>query len=657
MSFNLESLGIRLHKPIKNNFREEVIRYCLDKINNQKTDISPQLLLANKDKITPDLLETIQNNFARNLLVKRKYLLKKINVDNLDENLNLFLENYTKQLKSIDITFRLSNQESPLNSFGNSQFIQKNLEALVDLIISETKMRGLLKKFIVSNIWYGSSKSYEIFKILRKIEDYNLVIFEDFTQDMLEWFSEEIKVPREYPKYMKDVYQMNYLIIKCNKIKNYINKNFPNKDYSSVYLPILNQIFEKNFSNLVKNQKVGFYLITKFLDKLVPLIKLIDIGKRDYYQTIINNKIEQVFRKMENIDDLPEFLRLYRDYDFTRPEIGITISKFTKTKMFKDILNTILELSDLDVDTFSRIISNFIKTQPILLSLKYQLSEKVWDLNTSELMKVISFTKNMLVHRNDNSLEIITSIVTDRTKSERISQIIYPHKAYHFSRGVWDFPMDNNYFSNKMFDNLPFREELNALYLNHDDPRKELIVFSTKGKISIELEDDQDKLLGVFLPIQAMIINTLIKNPKTIISVLIKMCNKAGVKNYKKVFESIEDLIEIDDKVIKLKDKLPYYGEKNYSELFFTETKKIMEEKIEQELVLSFEECARSNICYLLKQEESKSLNINIITEKLQGLIGKYHSFNQNDISKVIENMIKFDYITKNDNIIKYCVY
>ena len=661
MSFNLESLGIRIHRPDKNNFREEVIRYCLDKVNNQKTEISPQLLLANKDKVTSDLIEIIQNNFARNLLVKRKYLLKNLNTENFEEKLNQFLESYTQQLKSLDITFRLSNNENPLNSFGNSQFIQKNLEALVDLIITESKMRGLMKEFIKKNIWYGSNREYSIFKTLRKIEDYNLVIFDDLTQDMLEWFNEEIKVPSEYPKYMKEVYQLNYLILKCNKIKNFIWKNFPKKDYSNVYLLILNNLFEKHFSNLVKNKNVGFYLITKFLDKMIRLIQLVDIGKRDYYQTIINNKIEQVFRKMDKIEDLPEMLRIYRDYEFVRPEIGMTFHRFSlskgKTNIFKDILNTILNLSDGNVNTLSKIISNFIKTKVILTHLKYQLSEKVWNMSNEELDKILIFTKNILSPKHDNSLEIIISIVNDKLKSELISNIIHPYKVYHFSRGVWDFPMDNNYFCNKQFNSLPLSEELNALYwVNTEDTRKELIVFSTKGKITIELEDEQNKLLGTFLPIQGMIIKYLLESSSLDHKRFTDICHKANVKNIKKVLESISDLIEIKDRVITFREKLPYYGKKNYAELFFTETKTIMETKIKKELLLSFEESAKSNICYLLKQEESKSLNINSLLTKLKESIDKYHTFTREDFTKVIDKMIKLDYIIKKDDMVKYRV-
>lgn len=650
MSFNLESLGIKLQCPKKTNYHDNIIKYCLNKINNQDTHISPQLLLVNKDELTPELLNIIQNNLARNLLNKRKYLLKLLTPSNFEEKITNFLYQYCLSLKHIDITLRLSNLELPLNKYGNSNFIQKNLETLGELIISNPKIRKLFNQFIIDNVWNGSSKSYFLFKILNNLEEYNLIIFDDFSQDLLEWFNYPFDIPDEYPLYMKDIYKLNYNIYRCNKIKNFINKNFPKKSYSNIYIPILNTIFENNFTNLLKHKNIGFFIILKFLDKLIKLLDLVSDSKKDYYHNIITNKLQQIIKSIkniENIENITDLLYLYENYTFIQPEVGNIFNKYKNSKIINNCFQTILKLSTKDILIFSEIINNFVSTSNILIKLKHQLSEVIWSLNDIQIEKIKIFNRNLYCNKKDKNLEIINSIIKDKIQSDQINILINPHKVYHFSRGIWDFPMNNNYFSDSVFNNLPLKEELNALYINLDSLRKELIVFSTKGQVIYEFNDDNDKLIGKFLPVQAMLIKQLLDKQVITIEQAEQLCLNSGVKNFTKVFETLSDLINISSENISLKEKLPYYGEKNFSELFFTETKKIMEKKIKVELILSLKECMESNICSILKKEENKTLTLNKLEIQLKEKINKYHSFTSTEFNQIIENMIERDYLVK----------
>ena len=661
MSFSLESLGIKIHCPEKENFDEQVIKYCLDKINNQKIEISTQLLLANKDKITEKLLNTIHNNFSRNLVNKQKYLLKKLSSNNL-EVLNDFLIHYNNSLKSIDTTFKLSdNIQYPL-LYGNSTFIQQNLEILVDLIIINPKIRLYIKNYIFQNINNNSNNDYPIFKTLKKIDNYNLVIFDDLSQDLLEWYNQEIIIPEDYPNYMKNIFEINNLISKCYKIKNFINKNFPKKDYSNIYISILNNIFEDKFNNLIKkNINIGFLLICKFLDKLTKILDLLSDDRKDYYQNIINKQIEHIFKNIKSIENLDEMLRLYRNFIFIQHEIGSIFNKYKDSEIFNNILNTILNLSDINIKTFSIIINTFCPIDSLLIRLKFELSELIWLLDNTQINKIVIFINNLHYKPDNSNLKIINNILEDKKISENINNLITPHKIYHFSKGVWDFPMDNNNFTNKIFNMIPFKDELNLLYSNfteiEKDDKKEFIVFSTKGKVLFELSDNINTLLCTFLPIQAMIIKYLIDYNTMSIEAAIKLCKNTGINIYKKVFDTILDIINIDDNNITLKEKLPYYGEKNFADLYFIETKQIMTEKINKEIKLSFHECAESNICSLLKEEKENTLTIDLLKSKLYDKIKNYHTFNLTDFEQVLKNMIKKDYISINNNYITYNIY
>ena len=61
MAFNLSNLGIKINQVQRDNIEEQILSFCINQVDNGKSHISSQLLLANKNKLNNDLIEKIVN--------------------------------------------------------------------------------------------------------------------------------------------------------------------------------------------------------------------------------------------------------------------------------------------------------------------------------------------------------------------------------------------------------------------------------------------------------------------------------------------------------------------------------------------------------------------------------------------------------------------
>lgn len=652
MAFTLESLGFKLN--INNdNFRENVINYCKQKINNEKITISTQLLLSQKSGFTTDIEKHIYNEFNSNLLKRRMLFLKDLNKETFEDKLYNFLTDYLEGLKSIDIIFSLSNQSEEMKSYGNSNFIQSNIELLSDLIIFHPKIKKLLSNYIKENII--ENKDLEILKIFKKLENYGIVIFDELSLDIIDWSLKENDILEDldiYNFHEKELLKLGHNIYKIKKINYFVKKNFPNKNYSNIFIKVFDIIFEKNFSNILKHNNTGLGLLKRYLKDLTKIMNFLDKDKCQYYTTYLENKVRFIFRQIKNLDNFIFLLETFEIYNFTRPEISSLFVRNINDDIFTNILNTIINLDVIHIEILGKCFNDYLvkNREIIILKLKYQVTENIWNLNDEEINKIYVFLNSL--NYKCKQTEMIKCMLNDKIKSNRISRIMSPHNVYHFSRGLWDFPMDNDYLVLNNYKDI-FNEEISALKLNFDN-NKEIVLFMTKGTMIIDLEDNIGKLECIFLPIQAFIIKKLI-NSELSQEKIEEYIKSLGIENYNKVLDTISDLITFDNNIYKLKDKLPFYGNKNYADLYFIETQKIIEKKIEEELVLSMYEFLSTNIISYIKNETSRIIRKHQLYSKLKEKA--FRDFSTKDFEDVLSELEKKEYIIVHDDIISYQAY
>ena len=652
MAFTLENLGLNINKH-NNNFRENVINYCIQRINNERITISTQLLLSQKNNFSDDIEKQINNELLSNLLNRRNNFLKNLSNKNFEEKFYNFMTNYLEGLKNIDIIFSLSDNNLEMKYYGNSSFIQSNIEQFSDMIIFYPKIKKMLSKYLINNII--TNDELRILKIFKKLEKYKLVIFDELTLDLIEWSLNEQEIPEIYPGYDKDILKLGYNIYKIKKINYFVNKNFPKKNYSNIYIKILDIIFDTNIPNILKHSNTGLGLLKRYLGDLMKIIKFCDNDKAIYYMTYLDNKVKFIFRKINNLDNFRYLLELYDNYIFTHPEISSLIFRKKDDKIFKNILNTILNLDLNQLKIFCSLLTKYVVKirEELLITLKYQLSENIWNLNTEQLFKIYEFILSL--NFKSENINMIGNLIIDKKKCIDINQIISPHKVYHFSRGIWDYPMDNDYLiiNNTNF-NDSFKEEIDALKLSFNENNKDIVLFMTKGSFEIELQDNIGKLNSIFLPIQAFIIKKLI-NGKIHKDKLTEYIKILGVDNYSKVIETINDLIDYTNNEYSLKEKLPYYGEKNFANLYFIETQKIINKKIKDDIVFDLNDFLSTTIISILKKETNKLLEKNKLLNRLNEL--GLRDFTVVDFENIIKILEEKDYIIVHDDIISYQVY
>lgn len=654
MAFTLENLGIKIKKSSDISFREKVIDFCISKVNGDYSSISPQLLLANKELVTDDLIEVVNTQLSRNMISKRKYLIKRIKQDNIEKIIHDFITNYTQAIKSLDITFGLSDDKQPLNSFGNSKFVIFNIELLTDIILFNPKIKKLLNMYITNNIF--SNKDSCLLSFLHKFEKYNVVVFDELSQVIIKWTenSQFQIIPDQYPDYLKKICELEELIKKVFIMRKFIKKHFPKKDYSDVYIPIYNKIYNK-IDEIIVFKNVGSAFVSRFLENLHKQLSFLNDSKKKYYENQLTNKINTSFRNVDNLDDYIDYLQTYIDFPQTQEPIAKLFIRHKNDKIFRNIFDTVVELPEKLISVFSNLSLAVLKQQTIMVRIKVPLAEYIWDMRGKDYSKILMFCNRIDYSKASQEYKIINSIIKDKIHSEGVNMFISPHKVYHFTRGVWDFPMDNEYFSHSAKDKNVFSEELNAIVPNFDSIHKKMIVFTTKGKMSMELSDGTNKIMGTFLPIQGFIIKKLIKAPSEE-NELQQMIILLGVSNYEKVLRTLSDIIEKKDKIYRLKEKLTCSGEINFADRYFMEVKKVIEEKIERELVLGKEEILSSNIASITKKQEDNKIKINDLYKKLEENVSVIE-FNKTDVKRVIKYMVKREFITKTDDEICYITY
>lgn len=643
MSFKLENLGINIRKTDDKMFSQKVINFCINKVYNESTLISSQMLLANKNMITEDLLQNIQFELSKKMLEKRKYLIKKLTTNNFEKELYIFLKKYIDGVKSVDITLGLSDTSKSLLSFGNSKFVLYNIELLTDMIIHNPNIKQLFENFIFENIYYN--KDSLLLKFLKKFEKYNVVIFEELCNIIIKWSKQKFNIPVEYPTVLQEIYSLNIYLKKSNKIKNFIKKQFPSNNYSDVFIPIFNIIYDK-LDTIIKYPHTGIGIINRFIDELVLQISYLNDNKCKFYENQLINKLNEIFNKIEYLDNINDYLNMYnKNSYYTANVISNLFLKYKNSKCLKNLVETIILLDDVNIPVFVSILLNIEKVNNILIRIKIYLTEFIWKLNLKECDKILLFL-NFFNNLMFNEYKIIKSMIKNKMESDIISQIIFPHRVYHFTPGVWDFSFKNDYMIYNSNEICCFKEELNAItpYLSSN---QEMIVFMTKGKMLIELSDGTNKIECEFLPIQGFVIQKMLDVKEINKYDMISLINSLGIKNYSKVIETLSDLIELKDDNYNFKSSLPNISFINFAERYFTEIYKSIEERIKYECSLSIEEILSSNICSITKKKEDYSIEKNELFKVLKDKISVIN-FNDSDIENVINIMIKNDYIIYN---------
>lgn len=665
MAFNLHSLGIKINQIQRDNIEELILSFCLNTVDNNKANISSQLLLANKSKLTNDLIDKITKNLYKKLIDKRKYLVKNLNVDNLDEKLSKFIFDYTKGLKTIDITFDLSNSSEELFSYGNSEFIKKNLLILNDLIIYYPKIRQIIEDFIFKNLNENYNYSFEIFKFLKKLGNYNITILSDIYEDIIKWNEQEIIIP-PYENYFKEIYKFNTNMGKIYKINKFIKKNLPKGDYSNIYIPLIDNLFDSNLNTILSFPKESnFYFLLNNIPKLDKILNYLTIEKKGYFQNILDEKFNQSIQNVNKLMDFENILNVYKDYIYLQPEIGDMLNSKFKNEFNDNILSLIKNLDNNLIPVLSVIVNNFMNYDEVLIKLKYQLCSNLFNIKLSFIEKIQKFMDNL--YTKNNNFIIIKSILADIKISSKFSELSNPNKIFMFSRGVWDFPMDYDYKSIGLvsdhkkyleFVEHPFREEIVGLAtITFQGDDKDIILFQTKGSIKMELNDGKKILNCEFLPIQAYIIKMLLEKNTISENDLKEFISKNGINSVDKVIDTLKDLIKKDKSEYYLKKNLPYEGTKNYAELYFIETQEIILDKIEEEIKLSLEEVLSSNICSILKKENNYTLEKTILFDRLKEIKYIKHDFNFDDFNNILSKMFKKDYLVIIGEFISYQVY
>jgi hypothetical protein len=394
--------------------------------------------------------------------------------------------------------------------------------------------------------------------------------------------------------------------------------------------------------------------VKRFLPELSYQLSYVN-DKSSYYGSQLINRLNEVFNKIEDIDNIEDYLEIYKKYSYASYGIQTLFNRNKDSNHFKNLVETIVSLEDDYIPVFSGILIGIESAKNILIRIKVQLAELVWKLNLKQCNKLNIFLDKIDYSHISVEYKIIKSMLRNKLESETISNLISPHKVYHFTPGVWDFSLDTDYLIyNSKYSNC-FKEELNAI-MPSISPDKQMVVYMTKGKMLIDLSDGTNTLEGEFLPIQGFIVQEILNCGKVHKENMKSFIEYLGIKNYTKVLETLADIIELKDDNYVFKSSLPNVTFINFAERYFTEIYTLMEEKIKYECSLSMEEILSSNICSLTKKSKDYSLPKDELFTKLKETISVI-KFENTDVEKVLESMIKRDYITETDGMLKYQVF
>lgn len=642
MALTLLNLGIEVNTSKNDTFRENMIQYCLEMVNGIPGSISSQSLLSNSNMINEDLKIEILTKLSRDMIGSRNNLLNRLKTGVYSIEMYNFISKYMNGLKKIYLTLKLDN---------NNKFITDSIELLIDMIILNVQFRKYLKEYIYEII--NKKSNNKLLKYFSKFEKYNIVIFEEIAAIIVEWSLQKINVPDEYPLYMKEIYRLNIYIKRVKNVNKFIDIYFPVKNHSDILVPLFDKIYDK-LDILIEYKFTSEGLLSRFLSDLCNQIYYLSNDKYYYFESMLIKRLNLIFDNIERINSISNYCNLYKNYNYTQNGIERLFNR-CKDEYLKNILFTILSLKEKDIETFIKILVSIESVKNIFIRLKILLGEYIWKLTSDECIKIKNFCYMLNSVNNISENKIINIMIENKINSNDMNLLIQPHEIFHFTPGVWDFPLKNDFII--INDCVPcFKEELNALFLPTISYNKEMIVFMTKGKMLFELNDSKKKLDCEFLPIQGFVVQELLNKKNITYEEMISFIQILGIKNYQKVLQTLQDIIQLKNNIYTFKSELPDKKFINFAERYFTEIYEIIEKEIKIQCNLSLLEILSSNICSITKKSDDCTIEIDKLFDILNKNV-KVIKFTKLDFEKVLCDLEKKDYIIKNDEMITYQIY
>jgi len=648
MALTLSNLGIDTFKPVEG-YDLDMGEYCVKKINGESINVSPQLILSMGYNLDKSFLDDLQLKLSKNMMLRKDIFLKRLKYDNYENLLIEYINNYTRNIRGLNVILNLSEKSYTNLEYGDSEFVKYNIQLLNEMIVMDKKVKNFLgrkMRYMLDN----NVKDDELFKKFRHLNYYDTNIFEELLSNVIEYMNSEKRdgtCETSMPRYMVLLDSMYKKISRIFSVKRFLDNNFPKKDYDDVYVGIYSELMEKDMNELVgnSNKYVNLDIINNLYVKMYKLLseEFMSISKASYFLSTLSIYPRKILKKLK-LKNINELLKFYNNLNKSdRCEVLAYIQQNIDGEFFINILDTIISLNDENIKIFSSILNEMTNVGRVYIRLKHLLAKNIFRLNEDKIVKLEKFTNNIIAFKEfENSINTIKTMIRDKRSSYAHSMLIYPYKIFHFTKGVWDYPLNNEYFILEDYKHKIFSDELNAVQKYYGENKRQ-IIFSTKGKINMKLQDDIGVCNCEFIPAQAFIVKYIIDNDAIIKNELIKLVKTLNVQNSEQLINSIKSLLVEKDGIYTFVDKLPYYGNINFAEKYFSKTIDTTEDLIEKEFAFTSFELYSSNIIHILKSEGNKSEAE--LFNSISTNVFKFNKINISDFNDIIKKLLEKDYI------------
>lgn len=651
MALTLSNLGIETFKSVEG-YELDMGEYCVKKINGESINVSPQLILAIGYNLDKNFLDDLQIKLSKNMMLKKELFLKRLKYDNFEELLIEYINNYTKNIRGLNVILNLSEKSYTNLEYGDSEFVKYNIQLLSDIIVMDKKVKNYLgrkMRYMLEN----NVKDDELFKKFRHLNYYDTNIFEELLCNVIEYMTSKSKddiSESSMPRYMVLLDSMYKKIGRIFSVKRFLDNNFPKKDYDDVYVGIYSDLMEKDMNELLSNTNkyVNLDVINNLYVKMYKLLssEFMSLDKASYFLATLSIYPRKILKKIKLSDGktLNGILKFYNNLNKSdRCEILAYMQQNIYGEIFVNILDTIISLNDENIKIFTSILNEMTDIGKIYIRLKHLLAKNIFKLEEDNIKKLEEFINNIVAFKEfEISINTIKTMINDKKSSDSHSMLIHPYKIFHFTKGIWDYPLNNEYFILEDYKHKVFSDELNAIQKYYGENKRQ-IIFSTKGKINMKLKDEVGICNCEFIPAQAFIVKYIIDNDAIIKNELIKLVKTLNVQNSEQLINSIKSLLFEKDGIYTFVDKLPYYGNINFAEKYFSKTIDTTEDLIEKEYAFTTFELYSSNIIHILKSEGNKSEAE--LFNSISTNVFKFNKINISDFNDIIKKLLEKDYI------------
>lgn len=648
MALTLSNLGIETFKPVEG-YELDMGKYCVKKINGESINVSPQLILAMGYNLDKSFLDDLQLKLSKNMMLKKNVFLKRLKYDNYEKLLIEYINNYTKNIRGLNVILNLSEKSYTNLEYGESEFVKYNIQLLSEMLVMDKKVKNFLGKkmrYMLDN----NVKDDELFKKFRHLNYYDTNIFDELLSNVIEYMNNEKRddmCESSMPRYMVLLDSMYKKIGRIFSVKRFLDNNFPKKDYDDVYVGIYSELMEKDMNELVSNSNkyVNLDVINNLYVKMYKLLssEFMSISKASYFFSTLSIYPRKILKKLK-LKNINGLLRFYNNLNKSdRCEVLAYIQQNIDGVFFINILDTIISLNDENIKIFSSILNEMTNIGKVYIRLKHLLAKNIFKLDEDHISKLEEFINSIITFKEfESNINAIKTMISDKKSSDAHSMLIHPYKLFHFTKGVWDYPLNNEYFILEEYKEKIFLDELNAIQKHYEENKRQ-IIFSTKGKINMKLKDEVGVCNCEFIPAQAFIVKYIIDNDAIIKNELIKLVKTLNVQNSEQLINSIKSLLVEKDNIYTFVDKLPYYGNINFAEKYFSKTIDTTEDLIEKEYAFTTFELYSSNIIHILKSEGNKSEAE--LFNSISTSILKFNKINISDFNDIIKKLLEKDYI------------